>query len=134
MSAHTPGPWGAVPYGVLGYEVQGGGYSLAVVNYAQERYRAAQARKAHGAPASTIRPDDPTARANAQLIAAAPDMLATLQAISDRLQAWAECHEQRAQHLPDSEATAHVNSARNYHALIATAHAAIAQATQEAPC
>lgn len=85
------GPLAVTPYGRIGFEIQGLGRSLAVVNYVSQKRldylddtRSAKAKRgepAHAAEreARTLEDSKLDALALARLMAAAPDLLAALQ-------------------------------------------------------
>lgn len=77
--AHTPGPWSLSRWGLTGYEIQGGGRQIAVVNKAgeTERERLAKRRREPGddwPPVTLVTQEE--AAADARLMVAAPDLLA----------------------------------------------------------
>jgi hypothetical protein len=67
--------------------------------------------------------------ANADLIAAAPDMLAALEYAADRLEAWADHHQIVARGMSDGpECSSQMNICKNYGEIAQTARAAIDKA------
>lgn len=91
-SQHTPGPWAQVTYGASSYEIQGAGRNIAVVSgvaersyaHAAERNAVAKQRGQQLPHPGLQPPDRGESLANAQLIAAAPALLAALAAIVER--------------------------------------------------
>lgn len=75
--------------------------------------------------------DDDINKANATLIAAAPEMFETLEAIKERLESWVDYHQARILNLTLEDTAKDVNTRDNYKALINTIEFAIKKARGE---